>query len=337
MYPKYILDNTIKNATSCKATNNGLRLEGCYAGVPFPIPKTGNEVVWNHVTLFFAQSFGGMDNAWIVDANGKMILQGLIKAWEQFPYWDPDRVGPAAPTSLYWQLRFEYLAPARTFGQKFVILDGLDPLQPGRRAWSYIPGQRRVKLAPDLAYDTPSPASGGASTMDEQTVFLGGQDRYDMKLHGKKEIYMIYDSNNLYDYKVCPPEVALTKNFVNPKCLRWELHRTWEVEATLKPGFRHILPRRMMYFDEDTPGAAWGDMYDASGKIYRVDYSPHSIFYAQQPQAGLAEQAFTYDLQTGIVSISSWMTCAEGCGWVANAKKPDVFFSPETIAGEGIR
>src|SRR5262249_41162156 len=48
-YPKYVLDNSVKNATSCKAVQNELRLEGCYGGFPFPLPKTGNEVMWNHL------------------------------------------------------------------------------------------------------------------------------------------------------------------------------------------------------------------------------------------------------------------------------------------------
>ena len=51
-YPQYVIDNTLKNATSCKATNGELRLEGCYGGIPFPIPKTGNQVVWNHNVHF---------------------------------------------------------------------------------------------------------------------------------------------------------------------------------------------------------------------------------------------------------------------------------------------
>ena len=53
-YPKYVLENTVKNATSCKATQNELRLEGCYGGFPFPIPKTGNQVMWNHLLQYGA-------------------------------------------------------------------------------------------------------------------------------------------------------------------------------------------------------------------------------------------------------------------------------------------
>ena len=59
----------------------------------------------------------------------------------------------------------------------------------GRRAWQYLPGQRRVKLAPDLAYDTPNPGTAGATTYDDAWVFNGAMDRYDFKLVGKKEMW----------------------------------------------------------------------------------------------------------------------------------------------------
>ena len=44
----------------------------------------------------------------------------------------------------------------------------------------------------------------------------------------------------------------------------------WVVEAKLKPGFRHIYSRRMMYWDEDGYSAGVGENYDAANKLYRV-------------------------------------------------------------------
>ena len=67
----------------------------------------------------------------------------------------------------------------------------VDPLDMGtkdRRAWSYLPGQRRVKVAPDLAHDTPNPGTAGATTFDDSFIFNGSMDRFDFKLVGKKEI-----------------------------------------------------------------------------------------------------------------------------------------------------
>ena len=69
-----------------------------------------------------------------------------------------------------------------------MLVDPLDIGTKDRRAWSYLPGQRRVKVAPDLAYDTPNPGTAGATTFDDTFIFNGSMDRFDFKLVGKKEM-----------------------------------------------------------------------------------------------------------------------------------------------------
>ena len=172
--------------------------------------------------------------------------------------------------------------------------------------------------------------------MDEALAFQGPQDRYDFKLAGKKEVFMMYNMHKITDYRVCPDEVFHTKNFVNPDCTRWELHRAWVIEATLKPGFRHILPKRVLYFDEDSWAAGFGEAWDAAGKIYRIDNMPSFAWYFQ-PTEQTANYTVTYDLQTGIVSTFS------GLGFPGSGYNPistpleKTHFTPEALAGEGIR
>jgi hypothetical protein len=268
-------------------------------------------------------------------------LQGLEDVHYQFPFWDPSIPGIREPDSKYWVLRFDALAPARKNGEKYVIINSLDPINPGQRAWLYVTGQRRVKLAPDLAYDTPSPVSAGAATMDEAQGFLGAQDRFDMKLAGKQERYILVNQQKTQDYKVCPPEKTFLKSFPLPECIRYELHRTWRVDMTLKPGFRNVMPKRSVWFDEDWSGGSVGDMYDASGKIYRVDYSPISLLYQYpEQQYQFAHSSWTYDLQTGIYLNMSWMAFKDENGvggYIPGKPMPMVFFSPEALAGQGIR
>src|SRR5215471_11408126 len=50
--PKFVLDNTVKNATTAKTADGGVTLENVVAGFPFPIPKTGHEVMWNHLMTY---------------------------------------------------------------------------------------------------------------------------------------------------------------------------------------------------------------------------------------------------------------------------------------------
>jgi hypothetical protein len=225
------------------------------------------------------------------------------------------------------------VAPSRRVGEKLVLLDPLNWVDYGRRAYQYIPGQRRVKLAPDLAYDTPSPQGGGASLMDEQQIFLGAMDRFDFKLVGKREMYIPYNNFKLVDPAQCPDSVSMKKAYLNPDCVRWELHRVWHVTATLKPGFRHAYHTRDFYFDEDAPGAGLGDNYDASGKLYRTTYT---VMFPMYEGSGIQTDAFfVVDLNTGVYNYNG--NCTDTGGWYAVPIKPDVYYSAESLAAEGIR
>ena len=338
VYPKYVNDNSLKNATSCKAAAGGQRLEGCYGGTPFPIPKTGDEVMWNHLTQFEARSVGGLTGSWVTPSNGVPVRQVLTSISQTFPFYDPARTTPWPSNILFWKMRTADVAPARMAGSGTLILDPLDWTSGGRRAYQYIPGQRRVKLAPDLAYDTPSPYSGGSNTMDDQKGFLGALDRFDFKLIGKKEKYIPYNNFASADVKTCPDEKLMgSKNFANPDCMRWELHRVWQVKATLKPEFRHIYKKREFFWDEDVPGAGVAENYDGSGALYRiVNTLSYPYYEAVDGAGGSASGIVNVDLATGIVGSAKLQGC-KGCGETPIADKTEDYYTPEAMAGSGIR
>lgn len=334
-YPQYVLDNTKKNVTQCKTAGNELQLQNCFAGFPFPLPKTGNEVMWNHLWKFDAYSLesNGMTGT-VVDTQGKTTITGVGKIWIQTPIYDPAKTTPVDVKEPYKKIRIDYTDPSRKSGEKLLVLDGVDMINVGRRAYSYLPGQRRVKLAPDLAYDTPNPTGGGASTSDEVTVWFGSLDRYDFKLIGKKELYIPYNTYKIRDPKQCTSAASMkTKNYLNPDCMRWELHRVWIVEATLKPGKRSVYAKRTLYWDEDLPGVGISDNYDSTGQIYRSSHSLPITLYETLGQS--TDEWVTYDLATGNYTRQEDVT--DTGGWSVTAPKPATFFSPEALAGEGVR
>jgi hypothetical protein len=335
-YPKYVLDNTVKNATACKGAQNELRLEGCYGGFPFPIPKSGNQVMWNHLLQYSAHAYGGKTSSWVTTPDGRAVLQTKVDQHQQYDYFDPKSSDPNPPDMLYWKILNNDIAPARKVGNKLVVLDSLDMAGTGRRVYQYIPGQRRVKLAPNLAYDTPSPNSGGTSTMDDAKGFLGALDRYDFKLVGKREKYIMYNTFGFANHKICTEQkVVEFKNFPNPDCVRWELHRVWVVEATLKNGFRHIYPKRVFYWDEDAPGAGSTESYDAANKLYRITNTVAVPFY--ENELGVyTDSTVQLDLQTGSWFVQGLTGFPEG-GLVPVKPRDERAFSPEAIAGEGVR
>lgn len=332
-YPAHVNERSLKNATACRTTPDGLALEGCYGGVPFPIPKTGNEVMWNHNMRYQSPSYVANYRNVLVDAGGGINMQAEAELWQEYPVFYPENNGVLVAADPYWLLRNDYTGPARKVGEKLVIIDYMDPIRHRRKVWQYLPGQRRVKLAPELAYDTPIPASGGASVMDEATLFIGALDRFDFKLIGKREMLIPYNNFKLFDEAACPEAKRYLRGHLGPDCMRWELHRVWEVEATLKAGSRHVYAKRKFYFDEDQPEVGTSDNYDAAGKLYRSVFALYLPFYETTDQ-GFGDTTITFDFQTGAYVVFA----DHARGYVRPAKRqPARFFSGDALASEGLR
>ena len=268
--PQSVLDNTIKNATGAKSLEGGNAIENVLPGVPFPIPQSGAEAMWNHLLRYQGVAYSTKYDSWNVDSSGAQNLATSGEIVNSFPIFeDPSKVIDGKDT--YFQTRLFYTGPARRAGEAMMLKDAANPLVQARRAWQYLPGQRRVKLAPTLAYDTPNPGTAGSSTYDDAYVFNGALDRYDWKLVGKQEMIVPYNTYALSYIK--DPKALTTPNHLAPQFVRWEKHRVWVVEGTLKPGARHVYAKRRFYLDEDSWVALASDQYDARGQLYRGSFS----------------------------------------------------------------
>ena len=94
------------------------------------------------------------------------------------------------------------LTPATLTGTVILVHEPLDQVKEKRSSWIYNSGQRRVRRAPDLAYDSITDGTEGMRYTDQYDAYNGAPDRYDYKLLGKKEIYIPYNSYKLADKKV---------------------------------------------------------------------------------------------------------------------------------------
>jgi len=331
--PQRVLDNTLKNATGAKTIEGGDALENVLAGYPFPIPKTGSEAIWNHLLRYSGLGYDGSRyENWNVDSAGVATLAVRADAFWAWPIYDAKRTGPISATEPFWYNKLLYVGPARRNGEALLLIDFVNPLKQPRRAWQYLPGQRRVRLAPDLAYDTPNPGAAGAGTYDDVSVLNGAIDRYDWKLLGKREMYVPYSS-----YRVTYNKNAadITKpHHINPDLVRWELHRVWVVEATLKPGKRHIYAKRVFFLDEDTWTALASDQYDASGKLYRSSFAFQS--YSYDVQAPFADTFAIYDFNSGVYNITGLFGPNQGLKYMTELPKESAW-SSEGLAGAGLR
>ncbi|MDT3670184.1 MAG: DUF1329 domain-containing protein [Aromatoleum sp.] len=268
-YPQKWLDNSIKNATLCKLSENGLSVDtsnGCGGGALFPIPKTGQEVMWNKLSSYISSGIikRGTKIEY-VKPTGEVVQTADATISFMRPLGDPDYDGK----EISYLNRTEYKGPTRVVGQTTLYFDDHSM---SRTAYSYVPATRRVRLAPDFAADTPISTMGGAATYDDDMLFSGKLDRYDWKLVGKKEVYLPY---NNYKFTYPDPNGGCTvKEYLTPShpkadCIRWEPHRVWHVQATLKEGARHIYAKRDFFIDEDSLAAGLAENYDQSNQLYR--------------------------------------------------------------------
>jgi hypothetical protein len=330
--PQKVLANTAKNAVKTKSVNNGLGVEGMLPGVPFPIPKTGYEAMWNHLLRYPGVAYNFKYENWNVDAAGVASLATSGNMTNEFPLYDPKRPDSAAKENdAYFKLKLHYTGPARRAGEALMAIDSVNPIAQPRRAWQYLPGQRRVKLAPDLSYDTPNAGTAGVSTYSDAFVFNGAMDRFDFKLVGKKEMYVPYSGYKLMYAKDVKP--ALTPNHLNPDHMRWELHRVWVVEATLKPGQRDLYSKRVFFLDEDSWVVLAADQYDAKGQLYRSTFA--NMTYSYDVNAVNVDNYVFQDFSSGAYSLVGAGGVSDGVRYIDPL--PELQWASESLAGSGVR
>ena len=225
-YPQALLDASQRNASNCRTTKDNLAVDpACRGGLPFPLPQNGNEVIWNQQLRYKGTGYTttASSNSWVVDSQGSVTKTAESATMEEAPYYQTQQAD--RDPQLYYRAWALDSYPARSAGQLIILADYLDPQSQPRRAWSYTPGMRRIKLAPEFAYDTPVPNQGGVNLFDELQMFSGSQDRFDYKLVGRKEMYIPYNAYKFYFS--CGQEEQFKPHHANPACERWELHRVW--------------------------------------------------------------------------------------------------------------
>lgn len=328
--PQWVYDNTFKNASRAKLVDNGHGTENAYGGTPFPIPKDGDEVFQNHRLAWTGINVQAPVRVWVVTADGKRALaSGGVQSLRK-PYYDPE--GSIEKFDGYYQLgKFAVTEPGSKAGEAILAHDNLNAANP-RGLWQYLVGQRRVRKAPSVAYDTPDSVTSGIGLFDEAFMLFGPIDKHKLKLVGKRELYIPYNNNRAASAKVAD---LVTPKTLNPSLVRWELHRVWEVEATLAEGKRHVVPKRKYYIDEDSWQIVLFDGWDAKGELWRTNYT--LMLLAPDIPAVVGNMLWGgYDLQTGAYYLN--MASNElPVQYKPVATIPRSFFSAEELANEGTR
>lgn len=293
--PEKHYQETRECAAKAKLAAGGNGVVGCTGGVPFPIPKDGNEAIWNSLLRYRGDTFAMHWSQAAVTRGGDYALVKFEYEYD-FSYGNLSKpVSAREPNKILNYLQVT-TAPARLAGQILLVHETVDQTAQPRSAWQYNPGQRRVRLAPNVAYDNPGTAADGLRTNDDFGMFNGATDRYTWKLVGKKEMYVPYNS-----YKLSEPSLKyadlLKPGHLNQDLARYELHRVWVVEADLKPGTSHIYAKRRFYLDEDSWAILASDKYDGRGELWRYSEQHNEIWYNIPTLFGTIE--VHNDLQSG--------------------------------------
>lgn len=288
--------------------------------VPFPIPKNGLEVQWNHQARYFGGTWTRYNAEFPVQSNGAFTPTTRDETFAA-----PSALDKSDPNRLYYYMA-KLTGPSNVAGDAVLVHEPLDQVKEPRLAWIYNPGTRRVLRAPQFAYDSPGVGSDGLRTIDDHLAFNGAPDRFDWKLIGKKEMIISYNNFALSDKSLKYKQIIQPAH-IKPELVRYEKHRVWVVEATVKKGMRHIYAKRVFYVDEDSWSIAHLDQYDGRGELWRVR-DVHLMPYYDQPMTwGIAE--VLYDLQARRYLVTGMM----------NEEKPMRFgdkmtlmmFAPETM------
>lgn len=325
--PASVYHSVFRNATSADAAPEGIAygVVGAAGGIPFPIPANGFEVVWNHLLAFWGPAREARLSTYVASGGGTIDLVSAYREIADFPYYYPDAT-PQSYSGYYFKTRHIDDAPPAKAGEGYLAWQPINTAQYDYRAWRYLPGERRVRRGPPLAYDTPDPDASGFEALDEYYVFFGGPDRYRFRIIGKEPMFIPYNNNRFH---LRPTGEVLGPQHANPDDLRYELHRVWVVEATLAPGKHHVVPRRRLYIDEDTWFAVYSDSWDENGRLWKFGHG--TMYVMPDVPAVILGSQFVYDLLLGGYTYSFSFN-DEPTPYRITAPHPASAYTPDSLA-----
>ena len=290
-YPAWFYEATKKNATTVELNNNGYGFCCATQGYPFPIPKNGTEVMWNHILRYNTKGFRGFLNMAATNADGSYVVERDYLELS-FVYNNPKTTADTLKGMNVYALT-KVVSPPNKAGEAHLLHVPLDRIKDQTGVWVYNNSVGRARRIGEVGYD--NPLFDGLMTHDQIDMFNGPLDRYTIKLLGKKEMLIPYNSYKLYDPAVKYKDIV-GKGHINQDLARYELHRVWVIEAEVKAGFAHRYKKRTFYLDEDSWIVHAQDIYDERNQFWRTAES-HSIAFANVPVVVNGVQVH-YDLQS---------------------------------------
>lgn len=329
-FADWVCEAVKRNATEGRLINDGRGITGVSGAIPFPLPKDGQQAIWNAINPHRGWTESAMVDIADVYADGA-IAWGRQRFKTLDPGKDPVRRG-SYQDAVGAYFMAHYLLPARDRG---LVAVGIQPNDFSRQStqstWLYQPWIRRVRQSAPVGFDYPVPPAG-LRTVDEDYGYNGSPERYEWKLIGRREMLVPYHNFRINDPSVRYADLVRPST-LNPEYLRYERHRVWVIEGRLKPGMRHIYARRELYVDEDSWLVLWADNYDARGSLWRTSFITY--FYSQESSAFHRGVSVYHDLVQRAYEATYLVNEAGEGWWRLNQPLTPEMFSAEAAARAG--
>jgi hypothetical protein len=331
--PDFVAQNSKANLTAAKLDSTGEQLQtAVLPGVAFPQPKNGAEAILNYIYHYRGEGFEWPKMITVVSPRpgSNEWIDAVAPQHAFLPWGKPGKTTPQDIDQLSNAAFFKIESPPALAGQAFVQRQFFN--KPSETFY-YFPGQRRVRRMPAYTHDAPVIGMENQYLIDEANMFYGTIDRFNWKLVGKKELLVPYNAFGMYKFKANLHDIA-TPDGIASANRRYEMHRVWVVEATLKPSARHVASKKVFYLDEDSWMALVGEDYDAQGKLWKVRES-YPIPVWELGGACDNEPFVMYDLNNGrYVMDQSTIGQGKDIHWyeqVNDSRFKSDFFTAETL------
>jgi hypothetical protein len=324
-FPDFIYQATAANAAACKL-NGSDEPDGCKQGFPFPMPKSGAEAIWNHKLKYRGDAVVRFNNQFIVQPDGSWQATKILEKVKFYYATARNPVVLRNGGGEFLRYLSQTLSPARLAGTFILLQDKAGTGDTGRAAWLYTPGIKRLRRAPTVQYDNPYEGTDGNQFYDQVDMFNGALDRYNWKLVGKKEFYLPYNSDRIAGNTVKYKDIIRPKH-LNQDLPRYELHRYWVVEGTVKPSTSHTFKLRRFYIDEDSWNIVAVDCYDNRDQLYK--FQEGHLVTTPSVQAATTVPEVIYDFNSGRYIVTAAFN--EDQPYDLAVTPPDDDFTPGSV------
>lgn len=289
--PGAVYDAAYQNALKATLSPSGNGVRQARVAVPFPIPAEGLEVIWNHKLRYRGPGYSRWySQATVTRSGAPHILR--MRQDVSFPYAIPDHALKDRKALKWLDVA---LAPERVQGFLSLLHESIDYDSRPQELWRQLPGPRRVRKEKAFGFDSSAMLAENLRTDDQLDAFFGSPERYLWRIADKREMVVPYNAYAAHSARLNLRELMRPAH-LNPELTRYEMHRVWVIEASLKPSATHRYKRRTFYVDEDSWQVLMVDLYDSSDRLWRSQ-EVHTLMAYDRGVLMPAVEVF-YDLRT---------------------------------------